>query len=123
MKKLCFITFAAVATMATVVAAGTQVLIEHQGATAPVQEGWRKMVSKSGEVGPVISDRHKDAWKTFSWGFPIEYDSGKALYQTVLTGADWALSATLRILTGPNVGMMIRTGSEQIILGFDHQAD
>lgn len=80
------------------------IVLQHSGATDPATEGFS--FGGSGLVGPVINDLGMDAWITAvsapnqSTGY---FQSLTAQQNAQLTGSDWVMSLTLRVVESPPV--------------------
>jgi len=101
---------------------GQGILSQHLGATDPVNEGFTLDIGPGGTVGPVIGDQGRDSWSVVSGGTPTEYFQFLTpQQQTNVAGADWLLSATLRLIETPNVKVSFYTDSQEFSLAFDLQ--
>jgi hypothetical protein len=101
-----------------------EVIRQHTGATDPVTEGFRLALGGGSTVGPVTNDLGFASWKVESAGDPADYLlSLTTQEQALVAGQDVAFSATLRIIKGRNMYMVLWAGSQKFLLGFDQQPD
>jgi hypothetical protein len=96
-------------------------VIQHSGATDPTTEGFTLGSSNPVQVGGVINDLGFNAWST-----AVSYSS-VGYYCSIenLTGLDWELTGTLRIVSSNPVvfNLNLTTGSEYYNLRFGSKAN
>jgi hypothetical protein len=97
---------------------------QHSGATDPLSEAFILSLDRYSTVGPVSNDLGVASWKVKSAGYPADYSlSLTAQEQALVAGQDLAFSATLRVIKGGNMYLVLRAESRYFLLGFDQQPD
>jgi hypothetical protein len=110
--------------LAPVLACAQEVLRRHSGATDPVSEGFKPSLSGGSTVGPLTNDLGVASWEVSSAGYPAGYSlSLTSEERAKVAGQDLALSATLRIVQGHNMFIILYAGPRRFLLGFDQQSD
>jgi hypothetical protein len=93
------------------------VLVEHSGSANPTTEGFNLVGYGVSQLGPVTNDQGLNAWSMVVSNSGPEYGQ----YIGSLTGQDWLLTATIRVVTtncAGQFGVGINTGSSYFGMGF-----
>ncbi|HEY5042127.1 MAG TPA: PEP-CTERM sorting domain-containing protein [Verrucomicrobiae bacterium] len=102
------------------------ILVQHSGSADPTTEGFSLNIGPGITVGPVTNDLGMDAWRTTATSGGIGLFGYQQLLtpqqQTQVTGSDWMMSVTLRIVQSSDTIQHIfagfNTGSQGFGLGF-----
>ena len=104
--------------------AAQEVVRQHLGANDPVSEGFRLYLGGGSTVGPVTNDLGRASWSLSSGGDPVNYFLALSPQeQASVAGQGLVYAATLRLVRGPNMLMVLYAGSEKFVLGFDRQSN
>jgi hypothetical protein len=107
---------------------GQGIIVQHLGARNPLTEGFT-LIYRAGSVGPVTNDLGRSSWSIDSEAGAVQYRQFlSAAERGLLAGADWVLSAQLRIVPGLVRGatlMAFSTGSQgfMVVIGVQPNGD
>jgi hypothetical protein len=89
-----------------------------------VSEGFKASLDGGSTVKPLANDLGVASWAVSSAGYPAGYSLSLTPDEKAkVTGQDVLFAATLRIVQGHNMFMVLQTGPKRFVLGFDQQPD